>query len=446
MTEVSQYASRTPTFSLPTTPSSPTRPGSPAKGSSVIGDSNSFLTALAAQERRVLELKEELQKAEADLSRLKKQWATHEAIKKRNEFRHREQLQKLGPTSHSYYEECRARNPSSATFDSYDGRPAETERGEQGQTEGEQRAKHLNITPQTQRRVFEGSRHTRALSLLSKAGTTRNASSLVLQKPGSHAPHPSQKGTLLERSHTLSTRQPPHCISARETPNVQPREVFIETSKQLVGDLREGLWTLFEDLRQATVGEEVSSDPHRVLKAKSKAVYDPSSPGVRREVYNTTPESLSGNGSDSRNISSKNRIISPSIQQRPIIQPVRRDKRDAESNNSIPGLIKQAVSSDDEDPWDTWDSPAVPHLLPCGHTESITTDSPASPSPSTRRESPRSSLSSLNATSTASQADVSIEKAREIPWPALTKLSPGNLKMTASNLMNEYPSKTQRAE
>lgn len=74
-----------------------------------------------------------------------------------------------------------------------------------------------------------------------------------------------------------------------------------------------------------------------------------------------------------------------------------------------------------------------------------------------------SGTSSLNATSTASQADVSIEKAREIPWPALTKLSPGNLKMTASNLMNEwekttthstmidltaarYPSKTQRAE
>ena len=74
-----------------------------------------------------------------------------------------------------------------------------------------------------------------------------------------------------------------------------------------------------------------------------------------------------------------------------------------------------------------------------------------------------SGTSSLDATFTAFQADVSIERPREIPWPALTKLSPGNLKMTASNLMNEwekttthstmidltaatYPSKTQKAE
>lgn len=390
MTEVSQCASRTPAFSLPTCPSSPTRPRSPAKRSSVIGDSNSFLTALAAQERRVLELREELQKAEADLSRLKKQWATHEAIKKRNEFRHREQLQKLEPASRSSYEECRTLNHGSATFDSYDRPPAETERGEQGQTEDEQKANYLNSTRQTQRRVFAGSRHTRALSLLSKFGTTRNASSLVLQKPSSQAPHPSQTSTFLKRSQTLSTRRPPHRTSARETSNEQPKEVFIETSKQLVGDLQEGLWTFFEDLRQATVGEEASSDPKRTLKATLKAVNNPSPPGARQEVYDYTRESLSEDGPGSRNTSSENRTISTPVQQRPIRQPVRRDKRDAQSSKSPLGLTKQAVSSDDEDPWDTWDSPVVAGPTSYGHAESITSDSVVSPS--TRRESPRSSL------------------------------------------------------
>jgi septal ring factor EnvC (AmiA/AmiB activator) len=58
-------------------------------------DSNGFLVALAGQERRVLELKEELQKAEDELKRLKKQWAHHEAHKKKAEIRHVEQLQPL---------------------------------------------------------------------------------------------------------------------------------------------------------------------------------------------------------------------------------------------------------------------------------------------------------------------------------------------------------------
>lgn len=74
-----------------------------------------------------------------------------------------------------------------------------------------------------------------------------------------------------------------------------------------------------------------------------------------------------------------------------------------------------------------------------------------------------SETSSLDAAFAAPHADVSIEKPREIPWPVLTKLSPGNLKMTASALMNEwektmthsatidltaatYPSKAQKAD
>jgi hypothetical protein len=43
-------------------------------------DSNGFLVALASRERKVLELKEELQKAEDDLKKVKKQWAHHDEV------------------------------------------------------------------------------------------------------------------------------------------------------------------------------------------------------------------------------------------------------------------------------------------------------------------------------------------------------------------------------
>ncbi|KAL8850663.1 MAG: hypothetical protein Q9221_004382 [Calogaya cf. arnoldii] len=389
MNEVSRCACITPAFPQPTTPSSPTRPASPAKRTSVGGDSSSFLTALAAQERRVLELREELQKAEIDLSRLKKQWATHEAIKKRNEFRHREKLQKLEPASRSSYEECLTRDGGSAIFDSYKRLPSETERDEQeAQTDGEQRANQLNSTRQTQRRVFAGSRHTRALSLLSKAGTTKNASSLVREKPSPQTPHPSQTSTTcLKRSQTLSTRRTPHRTSAQEPSNGQHKEVFIETGKQFVGDLREGLWTFFEDLRQATVGEEASSDPNRTVKVTPNAVVHPSSQRASQEGYHYALASLSEHGPGSRNTSSENHIISTPVQQR---STVPRDKKHAQINNSPCGSTKQAVSSDDEDPWDTWETPVAAHPACHSHAESITSDSVASAS--TRIESPRSSL------------------------------------------------------
>jgi hypothetical protein len=54
-----------------------------------------IMAVLAAQERYVLELKEELTKAEADLNMLKTHWAHHEANKRRNEVRKVAALQPL---------------------------------------------------------------------------------------------------------------------------------------------------------------------------------------------------------------------------------------------------------------------------------------------------------------------------------------------------------------
>ena len=391
MSEVPQCASCISTFSLPPTPTSPTRPGSPAKRASIIGDSSSFLTALAAQERRVLELREELLKAEDDLSRLKKQWATHETIKKRNEFRHREQLQKLEPATRSSYVECRTRNDGPAPSNSYDRPSAEIERGGQYEhMDGEQKASRLNNTRQTQRRVFSGSRHTRALSLLSRVGTTSDTSNLIFQKPNSQTPHLSQTINPLRRSQTLNTRQPHEPATAQHAPNGQSKEVFIETGRQLVGDLREGLWTFFEDLRQATVGEEATGDPDLAEKATLKVGNNARSQGGRRAENKYTPKSLSSGGPGSGCTSSERPRDSTPSPKQPIRLAARIERIDAQPNDGASGVIKQAVGSDDEDPWDTWDSPVAKRPASCVHAESVTSDSVASPS--TRRESPRSSL------------------------------------------------------
>ncbi|KAL9042679.1 MAG: hypothetical protein Q9180_000424 [Flavoplaca navasiana] len=458
MNEISHRTSLTPTFALSTRTSSPTRPGSPIKRISAVGDSNCFLTALAAQERRVLELREELKKAEDDLSRLKKQWATHEAIKKRNEFRHREQLQKLGPASRSSYEGLPMRDESPIALNPYDTSPTRSKRTEQEEQLGEEQTADLHIsTRQTQRRIFAGSRHTRALSLLSKIDTTKT--DLVLQRPCPQAPHLSQKGNPLKRSQTMTTRKSAHSTINQKASDGQPKEVFMETGKQLVGDLREGLWTFFEDLRQATVGEEASTDPNRTLRASVETANDATSQGRRQESNGYILEPLAKDRLGISNTSSETPTISTPAQRQPTRQITSKDKRKAEINKSPCVLLKQAMVSDDEDPWDTWDSPVVTHPAPGGHAESTTSDSVTSSS--TRRESPRSSLSSLDAAFAAPRTDMLIEKPTEIPWPALSKLSPSNLKMTASTLMNEWEksithssaldptgamSKTQKAE
>ncbi|KAL8769396.1 MAG: hypothetical protein Q9209_004624 [Squamulea sp. 1 TL-2023] len=437
MNEAPQSASRTSTFSLPTTPSARTRSRSPTKKTSSIGDSSSFLTALAAQERRVLELREELLKAEDDLSQLKKQWATHEAIKKRNEFRHRQQLQKLEPASRSSYEECQTRSDGPAAFDACERLSAEIEQGETKEhADGERKASCPKTTVQIQRRFFEGSRHTRALSLLSKIGTSTHTSNLVLQRPSSQVPHYSQTSTPLKRGLTLSPRRPPFRAATQDRSTGQSREVFIVTGKQLVGDLREGLWTFFKDLRQATVGEEASSDPNRTMKAPLKVNNNPRSPGGRQAEDDYTLKSPSEGRPGSGGTSSEKPATSTPPQQQPTSQLAPRESRDARPNDGPSGLAKQIVGSDDEDLWDSWDSPMAKPSASCSLAESVTSDSVASST--TRRESPRSSLSSFDAAFTTPQTSTSIEKPKDIPWPALTNLSRNNLKMTASTLMNEW--------
>ncbi|KAL8810462.1 MAG: hypothetical protein Q9200_002556 [Gallowayella weberi] len=411
------------------------------------------MTALATQERRVLELREELQKAEDDLSRLRKQWATHEAIKKRNEFRHREQLQKLGPTTRFSYGEDRKRAAERTFQDSSGSSNTRADGGLQGAHGASDQNESCRVSKrQPQRKTFAGSRHTRTLSLLSKVGTSSHIPGRVLQRPTSQA-SPPNTGTLLKRSHTLNARPPPDRTIVNDSMSGQPKEVFLETGKQLVGDLREGLWTFFEDLRQATVGEEASSSsPIRANKIGQGARRhgggrqtgnDNASMSYSEEKPCLGTETESELGAVDPPVKVPIRLPSETsntaiatLKQQLTRQLVRTDEAEGQSNVSPQESINQTSSWDDDDPWDTWDSPVAKDAASCRQAGSVTSESVVSPS--TRRESPRSSLSSFDAAIPALQTKVLTEKPKDIPWPALTKLSPGNLRMTASTLMSEW--------
>ncbi|KAK3403273.1 hypothetical protein B0T20DRAFT_21688 [Sordaria brevicollis] len=198
----------TTTASVPSTPFDTPSLASPI-------DSNDFITAIAAQERRVLELREELSRAESDLAKLKKQWATHEAYKKRGEKPSR--APGLVPTIQD---------------DEATKRAVELDR---------RKALLQSLQNQNQplsengrRRVFQGG-HARTLSLLSPTKPTSDF------RDGSE----NSRNVAFSPSH-----RPKHQSWA---PQTATQTVGV---KGIAQDLRQGLWTFMEDLRQATVGDE----------------------------------------------------------------------------------------------------------------------------------------------------------------------------------------------
>ena len=234
--------SHTPSSSVPNTPMIPIRPPSPEKKISHIGETGSFLTALASQERLVLELRENLHRAELDLEKLKRQWALHEAAKRRNGMRQISQLQ-----------------PLKISVNSANGaRVADDEESLRSIKEQErQKVVHVSRN-QPQRKVFSSSRHMKTLSLLSPTAAQDYEACLPT------VARPTELGQGLAERQCSQENASEGNVAAElinTTPRApaeagMPKDVILDTGKQLVGDFRQGLWTFFEDLRQATVGEE----------------------------------------------------------------------------------------------------------------------------------------------------------------------------------------------
>ena len=371
----------TPSSSVPSTPIVPAgRPPSPAK--KALHDSSGFLTALAAQERRVLELKEELQRAEADLGKLKKQWAVHETTKKRNEMR---QVEPLQPFS--------APSPGREAFE--DNQASRVTR------EQERQKLRPLTTRQPRRTVFSGSRHTKTLSLVSPKSSVPSAGDQG-HALGTATPTkalrgttegPSRSNTVPELS-TASARMSnaPNPPRSPQPVSGPPEDPLLETGKQLVGDFKEGFWTFFEDLRQATVGEEIENSNANVVRRPTVT----SKPDVAANDSTPRPSNAASKHSSGHGSSLHGK---PQAFKDPLSGS--RNNPKSTASNSEHATTKSPktkqrrnltieTTTTETDGWDSWDSPPQTKSPQCSSTSNSNSDPLASPM--TDHSSPRTSL------------------------------------------------------
>jgi len=315
----------------------------------------------------VFELKEELHRANVHLETLKKQWAAHEAVKKRNGFRHSEQLQALTTPL-----------ASSATL-----REDETKRGIR---ELDRRNLVSTSARTTHRKVLEG-RHTRTLSLLSpKESTGQHASILRDYEATAATPARSRNAQIPPTVDEIGASE---TLTPTELYKSPDKDAILETGKQLVGDFRQGLLTFFEDLKQVTVGEEVT-DPrvplHQNISRRAPI-------RSRRNTMVETPimESNTGNGvrdSQKQEISHPAKINTTTTSSAKEARNT--DDRRPADNGLCAEQANAETSDSDDGGWDSWDLPDGKHPAARKGKKAQIVDAMASPL--TDKSTPRTSM------------------------------------------------------
>ncbi|KAL2062634.1 hypothetical protein VTL71DRAFT_5706, partial [Oculimacula yallundae] len=372
---------------------------------------NTFLVALAGQERKVLELKEELAKAEGELAILKRQYARHEASKKRAEVRHVEPLQTVST-------EGKTEDPSVLFRHS-----ADIDR---------RRAllNNLDIPKDTElRRKFSGA-HMRTLSLLSPERSNFNS-----PQPFPPVMESSAENAGLPKSLTMpDTSRGLRRISSSRASARHSYQIGVPLgAKQLAEDLKSGMWTFLEDLRQATVGDEA------VNGTTSRSALEAGGP-VRKSSKSSLVERPLGQSPRSMSPRTWETLTGSS----PLIdlgdeEPVRPRARSPSTIKKSRPLSLAAPPLDDlDDDWAAWDSPIPKSPRWSGST---TVSNPATPSNENNDENVKIIGQPTDELNTPT-------KRTDLQWPALDSLnlSPGaikgNLQRTMSTIMKEWEKTT----
>lgn len=253
----SAYPSRPTPGSTTTTSFPPTPLDTPSVLSPT--DPSDFITAIAAQERRVLELDEDLRTAKHELDRLKRQFMNYEASRERQRERHsRRNVEPLRPIA-AALDGGGGHDPVAATTT----RNAELDRRKAlllNQSTAQQQLNSPTTTENSRRRVFSGA-HTRTLSLLSPTKPDPSGFPTLHESPSPSLPDP------YRQQHHDTSRHPPITRGhVAKRASWAPRSTPLPPSgvKQIAQDLKHGIWTFVEDLRQATVGDEpITGDRRR---------------------------------------------------------------------------------------------------------------------------------------------------------------------------------------
>jgi hypothetical protein len=306
-----------------------------------ISASNEFLVALAAQERRVLELKEELYRAESQLKKLKRQWALHEAS--RNTGRSGVENTQV---------ELRQIRPTISGIDGATGGEIEDKPTRRSLNMDVDRRKAMlaGSTKDSRRKVITGG-HTRALSLLSPVQGPYGQTTLVSQALNSTKEHPADEIVSPNASQPLTSQNPMKSSSNKARHSYQGSATI--GVKQIAEDIKSGLWTFMEDLRQATVGEEA-------IKGVSLVNADVAPKGSGRKGGRGTSMAADQNLSRSPRggpLASKTRETE---RRKPAVPADARELvQSAEMITHTPTATgkKMETSSSWDDDWSNWDSP-----------------------------------------------------------------------------------------
>jgi hypothetical protein len=429
--------SNSPSFSPRSRPQSwvPGTPRTPSVHSPEPVESTSetsLLAVLAAQERYVLELKEELSKAEVDLDTLKKHWILIESNKRRNDSRKVAALQPLNTSL--------ANVPTGSEPYDDDGSNIWM------QKEMERRKAILNSTRTTQRKVFSGSRHLRTLSLLSPdrsdAPPLPQSLNLHDDQPTNVRPQPpTRASTSSDIVRPLAFNGDHDRYDMSGMPNIQ-REQIIRAGTQMATDFKKGLFTFIEDIRQATVGDEAGGPADGnpgSINAKG-----PSTKTGRKPSDGRPP--LSRSASSRKSVQNTGSIGDDFWKEMGLSEPKSTTApKKTHAKNTTPKKQTRKVANEEED-WDNWDTPNDSQDLLI-KTDDSSEESDAHSGQASSRTSMSakyhatrhdSKASSVNNGSIMGQEDATPSKRNSLPWPDLQKMSPSNLKRTASHLMKEW--------
>jgi hypothetical protein len=291
-------------------------------------DPNDFIIAIAAQERRVLELREELSRAEGELKTLKSRWKFSEAHKVRASGRNNEPLRTMAPL----LVDTQGPQDSPAARRSVD-------------IERKKALMHSQGTPREYKRKVMRGGHTRALSLLSPTKAEHDIQihndADAVRSPEEYFKPIDFTATPLSKRATWTPRQ------TQQTHGV----------KQLAQDLKHGLWTFVEDIRQATVGDEgISATSNRTSEFQSRLqrtftdqdTIRASSANRGRIPFPTELDSREDTPSKASSGSFQDRAQHRRSESKPDIKP--------RKHFSWTPLTFDDLADDD---WSNWDSPTV---------------------------------------------------------------------------------------
>ncbi|EFX02939.1 hypothetical protein CMQ_2868 [Grosmannia clavigera kw1407] len=430
-------------------------PSTPVDISAVLAnpsDPAEIITAIAAQERRVLELREDLLRAEAGLSKLKRQWQTYEVQRKRAEIRRTEPMRQMSTRSVAA---SPATEVGSVSMNGSDVPTSDPGDSAEAKRSGEmERRKALMVNQQTgsvpstptqaKRRVFTG-RHTRALSLLSPTKTAVSDGVSIhddqTDDEGFYKSPASSHEPDSPFHQNLSRYGPKSAVQLPKRSSWAPQSVHQAAGlKQVAGDLTAAMWTFVEDLRQATVGDEAVHGNTLAMRNGVGPFGDEDQQGtIRASTNNATRPNLTRafTADTQATATSTPRNVNPDDQNtKDGVAPdagnggTKLSRSGSKKTNKRFSWTPLTVDSYDDNEWSSWDSPPTTKS-PRWSGSTMNADVSGIP------EQVDENTTSLNNAMVSSSSSPSAKRTTE--WSAaLNRLTPGNIKRTATDLMKEW--------